>query len=200
MRNIKYTRQRPTVYVGTGILEAGRQTGRLREKLFWQVVTNNEELTDFALLKNSRWTEPLKIDASAEVLHSDMGSGRHHFVHCGLAWQAVCLHHAKYLFRIRGCCGRCIFLPSCDVPRSKVAPRPASRVPRNGSDAPRNAKIVPGSIFTPRKDPPFPRNAETVPGNIHVLGSWRDEHKLCGDGISNVARGWLGVEWAVDLN
>ena len=62
-----------------------------------------------------------------------------------------------------------------------------NRVPRNGSDA-------------PRKDPPFPRNAETVPGNIHVLGSWRDEHKLCGDGISNVARGWLGVEWAVGLN
>ena len=36
--------------------------------------------------------------------------------------------------------------------------------------------------------------------DIHVLGSWRDEHKICGDGISNVARGWLGVEWAVDLN
>ena len=32
------------------------------------------------------------------------------------------------------------------------------------------------------------------------VGSWRDEHKLCGDGISNVAGGWLGVEWAVDLN
>jgi hypothetical protein len=31
----------------------------------------------------------------------------------------------------------------------------------------------------------------------HVLGSWQDEHKLCGNGIS---RGWLGVEWAVDLN
>jgi hypothetical protein len=29
-----------------------------------------------------------------------------------------------------------------------------------------------------------------------VLGFWQDEHKLCGDGISNVARGWLGVEWA----
>ena len=26
------------------------------------------------------------------------------------------------------------------------------------------------------------------------VGSWRDEHKLCGDGISNVARGWLRVE------
>jgi hypothetical protein len=33
-----------------------------------------------------------------------------------------------------------------------------------------------------------------------LLGSWQDEHKLCGDGISNVARGWFGVEWAVDLN
>ena len=32
------------------------------------------------------------------------------------------------------------------------------------------------------------------------VGSWRDEHKLCGDGISNVARGWLRVEWAADLN
>src|SRR2546423_10533515 len=27
------------------------------------------------------------------------------------------------------------------------------RVPSNGSDAPRNARIVPGSIFAPRKDP-----------------------------------------------
>ena len=74
------------------------------------------------------------------------------------------------------------------------------------------AKLLPGRhrVFlamgsdAPRKDPPFPRNAETVPGNIHrpqyVLESWQDEHKLCGDGISNVARGWLGVEWAVDLN
>jgi hypothetical protein len=59
--------------------------------------------------------------------------------------------------------------PGHDVPRSKVAPRLASRVPRNRSDA-------------LRKDPTVPRNAETVPGNIHrppgpvpfwyVLGSW----------------------------
>jgi hypothetical protein len=51
-----------------------------------------------------------------------------------------------------------------DVSRSKVAPRLASCIPRNGSD---NAKIVPGSIFAPRKDPPFPRSAGTVPGNIY---------------------------------
>src|SRR5271168_5161903 len=80
-----------------------------------KVVINSEEFTNFALLKNSRWTAPLKIDASAEVLDSDMDSEltmRRHFVHCGLIWQAVCLHNAKYLFRIRCCCGRCIFLPS----------------------------------------------------------------------------------------
>jgi hypothetical protein len=69
-----------------------------------------------------------------------------------------------------------------DVPRSKVAPRLASRVPRNRSEAPRNTRIVPESIFAPRKDPTVPRNAETVTGNIHpppgpvpfcyVLGSW----------------------------
>jgi hypothetical protein len=60
---------------------------------------------------------------------------------------------------------------------SKVVPRPASRVPRNGSDASRNARIVFRSIFTPRKDPSFPRNAKTVLRNIHVLRFWRDEHK-----------------------
>ena len=61
----------------------------------------------------------------------------------------------------------CRLLLNHDVPRSKVAPRLASRVPKNRSDAPRNTRIVPGSIFAPRKDPAVPRNAETVPGNIH---------------------------------
>jgi len=38
IRSIKHTRQRPTIYVGTSILEAGRQTERPREKLFWHTM------------------------------------------------------------------------------------------------------------------------------------------------------------------
>jgi hypothetical protein len=40
------------------------------------------------------------------------------------------------------------------------------------------------------------------PGTLkQFLGiSIAPEHKLCGDGISNMARGWLRVEWAADLN
>jgi hypothetical protein len=35
-------------------------------------VINNEDLTDFAFPIQSRWTTPLRIDASAEVLDSDI--------------------------------------------------------------------------------------------------------------------------------
>ena len=44
---------------------------------------------------------------------------------------------------------------SHDDPRSKIAPRLTSRVPRNGLDA-------------PRKDPTVPRSDEIAPRNIQV--------------------------------
>jgi hypothetical protein len=48
-----------------------------------------------------------------------------------------------------------------------MLPGTNSGIPRNRSDAPRNPRIVPGSILAPRKDPTVPRNTEPVPGNIY---------------------------------
>ena len=78
-------------------------------------------------------------------------------------------------------------------PRAKLLPGQHRVFLEMGQMLAGTPELFLGAFLLLRKTPPFPRNAETVPGNIH-------RPKLCGDGIANVARGWLGVECAVGLN
>jgi nicotinamide riboside kinase len=69
---------------------------------------------------------------------------------------------------------------------------PQESVVTTTSALPGRASIVPGeakSILGTR--------AWEYPSPQYVLGSWRDEHKLCGDGISNVANGENAARSAV---
>ena len=59
--------------------------------------------------------------------------------------------------------------------------------------------LTPPAASGMASDPTSSGSSWEYPSPQYVLESWQDEHKLCGDGISNVARGWLRVEWAVDL-